>query len=120
QDADQRGLACAVGPQQREDFTAFDVEVHIAQGMEPAGVGFRQVGDRDNGGHRVSGGGGGRSEVCGGARAVRHGGQERAEGTAPTALRITRRVCCGSMTASISSWVAASVALPRWYSAASN
>ena len=48
-DADQRGLAGAVGPEQREDLAAPDVEVDVLQRLEARGIGLGQVGDGDDG-----------------------------------------------------------------------
>src|SRR4249919_123333 len=44
-DADQRGLAGAVRPEQREDLAAMDVEVDVLEGLEAAGVGLADVAD---------------------------------------------------------------------------
>ena len=49
-DADQRGLAGAVGPEQREDLAAADVEVDVLERLEARGVGLADVADRDDGG----------------------------------------------------------------------
>jgi hypothetical protein len=42
-DADQRGLARAIGAQQREDLALLDGQTYILQGLEPAGVGLRKT-----------------------------------------------------------------------------
>ena len=50
-DADQRGLAGAVRPEQRENLALVDVEVDALERLEPGGIGLRQVGDRNDRGH---------------------------------------------------------------------
>src|SRR5262249_22946439 len=46
--ADQRGLPGAVRPQQSEDFPTLDFEVDVLEGMEPGGVSFGEIGNRDD------------------------------------------------------------------------
>ena len=48
-DRDQRGLAGAVGAEQREDLARLDREVDGLQGLEPRLVGLGQAGDGDDG-----------------------------------------------------------------------
>jgi hypothetical protein len=50
-DADQRGLAGAVRPQQREDFAALDLEVDAVERPETGAIGFRQICNGDDGSH---------------------------------------------------------------------
>ena len=51
-DRDQRGLARAIGAEQGQDFACRDVQRHLGQRRGAAGIGFGQVLDRDDGGHR--------------------------------------------------------------------
>src|SRR5471032_3632781 len=44
-DADQRGLAGAVRPQQREDLAAVDIQIDAIQRLETGAVGLGQIGD---------------------------------------------------------------------------
>jgi hypothetical protein len=50
-DADQRGLAGAVGAEQGEDLALVDVEIDVLQRLEAGAIGLRQIGDGDDGGH---------------------------------------------------------------------
>src|SRR5690606_7333268 len=50
-DADQRGLAGAVRAEKGENFTASYLEAGFLQSLETAGVGFRQILDRNDGLH---------------------------------------------------------------------
>ena len=50
-DADERGLARAIGPEQGEDLTAADGEVDLLQRREARGVLFRQPADLDDAFH---------------------------------------------------------------------
>ena len=45
-DADQRGLAGAVRPEQREDLAALDLEVDVVQRLETGAIGLRQICER--------------------------------------------------------------------------
>ena len=51
-DADQRGLAGAVGAEQGEDLALADLEVDVLQRLQAGGVGLGQPGDGDDGRHR--------------------------------------------------------------------
>ena len=42
-DADQRGLAGAVRPEQRKDLAALDVEIDVVQRLEAGAVGLREI-----------------------------------------------------------------------------
>jgi len=50
-DADQRGLARAIGAQQREDLAALDVQIHALEGLEARCVGLGQTLDLNDVGH---------------------------------------------------------------------
>jgi hypothetical protein len=54
-DADQRGLAGAVGAEQREDLAALDVEIDIVERPEPGRVAFRQMFDGNDRRHGCCG-----------------------------------------------------------------
>ncbi|MGF6552097.1 hypothetical protein QFZ96_007233 [Paraburkholderia youngii] len=47
-DADQRGLARAVRPEQREDFSTVDCQIDVLQCPKTAGIGFGQIRDRND------------------------------------------------------------------------
>ncbi|MDT4876086.1 hypothetical protein FQZ97_1115020 [compost metagenome] len=53
-DADQRGLAGAVGAEQGQDFAAADVQVDPLEGLEAAGVGLADAANGHDG-RRVGG-----------------------------------------------------------------
>ena len=55
-DVDQRGLAGAVRPQQREDLAAPDLQVDAVQRLESGAIGLGEVGDGYDGGHAGLGG----------------------------------------------------------------
>ena len=40
---DQRGLTCAVGAQQREDFTSLDIQVDLLQGLKAVPVSLVEI-----------------------------------------------------------------------------
>ena len=65
-DVDQRGLAGAVRPEQREDFPARDVEIDALQRMKSGRIGLDQIGDRNDRLHAGTGKrrGGARDIVC--------------------------------------------------------
>ena len=42
-DADQRGLAGAVRPQQRKNLAAADLQIDVVQRLEPGAIGFGQI-----------------------------------------------------------------------------
>src|SRR5260370_25502384 len=42
-DADQRGLAGAVRPQQRKDLAAANLQVDVIERLETGAIGFRQI-----------------------------------------------------------------------------
>ena len=48
-DVDQRGLAGAVRPEQREDLAAADLEVDVLEGVEAGGVGLGKTRDGEHG-----------------------------------------------------------------------
>ena len=50
-DADQRGLAGAIGAQQRKDLATADVKVDAFQRLEAGAIGLGEVCDGDDGGH---------------------------------------------------------------------
>src|SRR5258705_3483856 len=50
-DADQRGLAGAVRPQQRKDLAAADFQVDVVKRLETGAIGFRQICNGYDGGH---------------------------------------------------------------------
>ena len=52
-DADQRGLAGAVRPEQRENLAAPDLQVDALQRLEARGVGLRKISDGDDGLHGI-------------------------------------------------------------------
>ena len=54
-DADQRGLARAVRPEQRKNLAGLDVEIDVVQRLEAGAVGFREIGDGYDGWHREHG-----------------------------------------------------------------
>ena len=50
-DADQRGLAGPIGPQQGQDLSSADVEVDAFERLKTRSVGFGQTGDGNDGLH---------------------------------------------------------------------
>src|SRR6266568_3778552 len=46
-DVDQRGLAGAVRPQQREDFTTPDLQIDALERLKPGRIGLDDIRDRD-------------------------------------------------------------------------
>src|SRR5918994_3878544 len=52
-DADQSGFACAIGPQQGENFTLADLEVDTLQRLVTGSVGLGQVQDGYNCRHQL-------------------------------------------------------------------
>ena len=72
-DADQGGLARAVGAEQGEDFTRLDVQIDAAQGGVAGGVGLVQLLDGNDRLHEKSSGGQGGARLLG-ARARRLAG----------------------------------------------
>src|SRR6185437_10753186 len=65
-DADERGLARAIRPEQGEDLTAADGEVDLLQRREARGVLFRQPADLDDAFH------GRQDNLAGGPPGIRH------------------------------------------------
>ena len=68
-DADQRGLAGAVRPEQRENLAAADVQVDALERLEAGGIGLGQILDGDDGLH-------GRAGRCGTLRDMDDAGLE--------------------------------------------
>ena len=56
-DADQRGLAGAVGAEQSEDLAALDVEIDVVERLEPGRIGLRQIADGNDRWHEWPKGG---------------------------------------------------------------
>src|SRR5262249_2586658 len=47
-DADQRGLAGGVGPEEREDLAAANVQVDVFEGLESGRIDFGKIGNGDD------------------------------------------------------------------------
>jgi hypothetical protein len=50
--ANERRLPRAIGPEQRKNLAAHDVERHVIERAVATGVGFAEIGDGEDGGHR--------------------------------------------------------------------